>query len=293
MNDSKSNSELSPLVETAWLAEHLGDPDLRIFDCSVVMEMTDGEYKFVSGRKEWEKGHIPGSDFIDVMGELRDPENHLPMMMPPVELFAQKMGAHGVGTGTKVVLYDRTNHAWAARVWWMLRVAGFTNAAVLNGGWTKWLAEDQEISMEPAVYPRATFVPKHRPELFADKQEVLDSLHKGEICIINSLSPEEFSGKTSRFARPGRIPGSENVFCQTLVDPKSGAFLPLDALKEKFTGTNAANADRVITYCGAGIAASSDAFVLTLLGMKNVAVYDGSLSEWAADPSLPMETDSE
>jgi thiosulfate/3-mercaptopyruvate sulfurtransferase len=281
----------SPLVGTDWLAANSSRPDLKILDCSVVMRTAeDGTYSFVGGRDEWTAAHIPGSVFVDVLGELAAKDTHLPMMMPAAEAFADAIGAYGVGEGTTAVLYDRGNHAWAARVWWMLRAAGFDDAAVLNGGWQKWLAERRPVSTAVQSHPRARFVPRPRPELFATRHEVLASLHRPDVALIHALSPDEFRGaaKTS-FARTGRIPGSRNVYCQSLVDPQTKTYRTEAELRELFGAAGAFDAARTITYCGGGIAASSDALALTLLGAANVAVYDGSLAEWTADPSLPME----
>jgi thiosulfate/3-mercaptopyruvate sulfurtransferase len=280
-----------PLVSTSWLAEHLQDDDIRILDCSVIMEVTGDHYHFVSGRRAYDSGHIPGSVFVDVMEEMADRTNPLPMMMPPASVFARTMAGHGVGNSNRVVLYDRSNHAWAARVWWMLRATGFDAAAVLDGGWAKWIAERRQVSTEVSAYAQGAFVPKPRPGLFADKQEVSAAMTTRQICLIHALSPEEFRGERTNFQRPGRIPGSENVYCQSLIDPDSNSYLHVEELRALFAGTRALTADRVIVYCGAGIAASSDALALTALGLGDkVAVYDGSLAEWTADPSLPMET---
>lgn len=282
----------SPLVSTDWLEAHLDELQLRILDCSVVMRtLADGSYSFVGGREEWREAHIPGSVFIDVLAELAAKDTPLPMMMPSAEEFAATMAGHGVGVGTAVVLYDRSNHAWAARVWWMLRACGFDAAAVLDGGWQKWAAETRPTSKAATTYPRGNFRPRVRPELLATKQEVRESLGKREVAIVNSLSPEEHRGTApTRFPRAGRIAGSCNVYCQSLIDPVTKTYWPATKLRELFAHTRALHAERVITYCGAGIAASSDAFALTLLGASQVAVYDGSLAEWTADPTLPMET---
>jgi thiosulfate/3-mercaptopyruvate sulfurtransferase len=285
----------TPLVGTDWLAANLERQDLRILDCSVVMRFApDGSYSFVAGRDEYAQAHIPCAVFVDVLGELAATDTPLPMMMPKLVDFAATMERFGIGEGTEVVLYDRSNHAWAARVWWMLKVAGFDTAAVLDGGWQKWLAERRQTSTATGVYCRARFVPRPRRELLADKARVLASVGKPDVTIVNALSPEEHRGAApTRFPRAGRIAGSRNVYCQTLIDPETKAYRPVGELRRLFEEAGALDNDRVITYCGAGIAASSDALALTLLGVPEVAVYDGSLAEWTVDPALPMETGSD
>ena len=281
-----------PLVGTGWLAGELGAADLRVLDCSVTMHHhDDGSYSFSSGLDKWQRQHIPGSVHADVLQALSDPAQAIGLMMPPPAALAEIMATHlGVGDGTRVVLYDDSNHAWAARVWWMLRCCGFDHAAVLDGGLQKWLAEGRPVTTTPADYPPATFTVRPRPQLMAGKEDVQSQLGKAGVTLIHALSPEAFSGKVSLFPRPGRIPGSRNVFCQALVDTDSHALKDRDTLRELFRPSGALEAERVITYCGGGIAASADALALTLLGVRNVAVYDGSLSEWTADPTLPMET---
>jgi thiosulfate/3-mercaptopyruvate sulfurtransferase len=282
----------SPLVETDWLADQLGAPDLRILDCSVVRkDNPDGSYGFAPGKENWEQGHIPGSVFVNVLSELSDPNGATSLMMPKIEDFAAIMAGRGIGDGMRVILYDNSNHAWAARVWWMLRVCGFDNAAVLNGGWNKWVAEGRAVSTEARSYPAATLTPDPRPELMVTKDQVLSSLGKENITLINALSPESFNGDVVLFPRPGRIPGSKNVYCQTLVDPENHNYVDAVKMRQLFEASGALEADQVITYCGGGIAASSDALALVLLGVENVAIYDGSMSEWTADPDMPMETE--
>ena len=282
----------SPLVGTDWLAERLDDPQLRILDCAVVMRTTaNGTYTFVGGSEEYAQGHVPGSVFVDVLGELAAKDTSLPMMMPAADVFAATMAGYGVGRGTTVVLYDRSNHAWAARVWWMLRACSFDSAAVLDGGWQKWVAERRPVSTTSARHPRGSFVPRFRPDLIATKERVRESLHRLDVRVVNALSAEEHRGSApTRFPRKGRIAGSTNVYCQSLIDPDTKTYLPPERLRTLFAAAGALDAPTAITYCGAGIAASSDALALTLLGVPDVAVYDGSLAEWTADETLPMET---
>jgi thiosulfate/3-mercaptopyruvate sulfurtransferase len=281
----------SPLVSTDWLAANLTREDLRVLDCSVLMRTAaDGSYSFEPAKAEYAEAHVLGSAFVDVLAELSDRASPLPMMMPPPASFATVMEGYGVGDGTHVVLYDRGNHAWAARVWWMLRACGFDSASVLDGGWQKWHAERRPTSSAAAQYRPGRFVPRPRPGAFVGRDAVLAALDDPGVVLVNALSPEDHRGEAAtRRPRAGRIPGSCNVHCQSLIDPVTNTYRPREALREIFAAAGTLDGRRVVTYCGGGIAASSDAFALTLLGVRDVAVYDASLAEWSADPTLPLE----
>ena len=280
------------LVETDWLAQHLEDPGIRVLECTVYLQPADvpGGYRVESGRAKWSEGHIPGAGFVDLQEELSDRTSKLRLMMPPAAQFAEALGRAGVGDGVRVILYDRNVTMWATRVWWMLRAFGFDDAAVLNGGFKKWTLEGRPVATDAGTRPARTFTPRPRPALMTDKAGVLGALGESGACVLNALSEEQHRGTGgATYGRPGRIAGSVNVAARELVDPKTHAYLPADVLRAKFQAAGALDARRVVTYCGGGIAASSDAFILTLLGRDDVAVYDASLSEWANDPAMPME----
>lgn len=285
------------LVETDWLQAHLDDPELRVLDCTVYLPNyfdagAAQKVEIVSGRAHWEQGHIPGSAFADLVQDLCDPLNtRLMFPMPSAAQFAAAMSRYGVGDGTRVVLYDDMLNIWAARVWWMLRAFGFDHAAVLSGGWKKWMREGRPVSTAPPHDPPAQFVARPRPERIATKAEVLAAIDNSATCLINALDPEEYAGRGPvRYGRPGHIPSSVNLSFIGLLDPETHAYLPPDQLRQQYVTVGAMAKERVISYCGGAIAASSAAFALTLLGVDNVAVYDGSLTEWAADPTLPLVT---
>ena len=280
------------LVETDWLAQHLDDPGVRVIECTVYLHpKPEGGFRAESGREKWAESHIPGAGFADLIHDLSDRTSSLNYMMPPAAQFAEAMGRYGVGDGVRVVLYDRAVNMWAARVWWMLRAFGFDDAAVLNGGFKKWTVEGRPVAADAGARPARRFTAEPRPDLMVDKHAVLAGVGDRATCLLNALTPEQHAGTGGvAYGRAGRIAGSRNVAARDLVDPATHAYLAPETLRQKFAASGALDAGRVITYCGGGIAASSDAFVLTLLGKDDVAVYDASLSEWANDPSLPMET---
>ena len=280
------------LVETDWLADHLNDSDIRVLDCTA-FNRPDGSsgIRAESGRDSWAEEHIPGSGHADLVIDLSDHEASFRYMLPQVPQLAKAFSTYGVGAGTRAVLYDSTTGSWATRIWWMLRAIGFDNAYVLNGGLHKWKLEGRPVDTDQPNHGPNIFVAKPRAGLIADKDEVLAALGDGSTCVLNALSEEQHLGTGgANYGRAGRIADTVNVPAGDLIDPVTHAYLPSEQLAEKFAHVGADRAERVITYCGGGIAASNDAFILTLLGYEKVAVYDASMSEWAADPSLPMQT---
>jgi len=181
---------------------------------------------------------------------------------------------------------------WATRVWWMLREFGFTNAAILDGGFEKWKAEGRPVSSEPCRYPPSVLTPRGPVGLFVNKERVRAAIGDPKTVTVNALTTELHSGKgASPYGRPGRIPGSVNVPFAVLIDRQTKALAPLAESAAKFEAAGVDKSKNVICYCGGGIAASLDLFVLHQLGYGNLALYDASMSEWARDESLPIETD--
>jgi len=278
------------LVDTASLESSLADPALRVFDCTVhLVPDPPGRYRVVSGREGHAEAHVPGAGFLDVAGELSDPDSRLPFTLPSADRFAEAMSRHGVGPGARVVLYSRGSPMWATRVWWMLRAFGFDDAALLDGGYEKWSKEGRRVSSDACAYPTARFEPRPRPELIANRAAVLAAVGDRAACIIDALPEQSYRGQgPSAYGRPGHIASSVNAPFNRLVR-EDQTLRTADELRALFSGIGLSSDQRAITYCGGGIAASLAAFALVLIGHPEIALYDGSLSEWAPDPSLPME----
>ena len=278
------------LVSAEWLKQHIDDPDLVVLDASVIVEPdSKGNLRAVNGRANFESGHIPTAGFADLMGDLSDPDSPLQFAMPSPEQFAAAMGQLGVGDDSRVVLYDTTNSSWAARVWWMLRWIGFDRAALLDGGLTAWTEAGGNLSTGPVARVPRSLTVHLRPELVADQEEVRAALDNGAVRLIDALPAIHFRGEWTMYGQPGHIPGAINAPVSSLFG-ESGRFRPVDELAALFGDDKD---KRAITYCGGGIAASADAFVLTRLGFNNVAIYAASLQEWTANPENPMEIDLE
>jgi len=192
-----------------------------------------------------------------------------------------------------VVLYSIGSPMWATRFWWMLKSLGFDGAAVLDGGFDKWKAEGRPTESGPARgYPPARFAARPRPGFFVDKRVVLAATEDPATVVVNALAPQFHRGQEpGRYGRPGRVPGSVNVPAATLLNPATKSFASLADTQAAFAAQGVTRDKRVIAYCGGGIAATVDLFVLHQLGYDHLTLYDASMGEWAKDPSLPIETD--
>ena len=293
--DREQWRELRALVETHALEAALDDSDLRIVDCTTWLRPAepgdDAPYRVVPGKSDYDAGHIPGAVFLDIQGEISNPDTRLRFMCPTAERFADAMGRLGIGDDVRVVLYSAGSIMWATRVWWMLRAFGFDAAAVLDGGFEKWQAEERPVTIAPGAYPAARFEPRPRSGFFADRHHVLARLGEDGSAVVNALAPEFHLGAgPSRYGRPGRIPGSVNVPAASLLDPGNGAFVPLDEARRAFEDAGVTTDRHVVAYCGGGISATVDLFLLHQLGYPDLTLYDGSMGEWARDSELPIET---
>lgn len=277
-------------VQVDWLREHQRDPNLVIVDSSTHLTLpADGSYTVEPGRATFDAEHIPGAVFADLLTDFADPDASQPWTVPSSERFAAAAGTLGIGDGTRVVVYDQHDGYWATRFWWHLRLEGFDDVAVLDGGLPAWRAAGHPVTDRPAEVTPASFTPRRRPELLRSTQEVRDAIDDERTVIVNVLDPETYSGERSTYARNGHIPGSINLPVFELKDPETGALRPVEELRTLFEQAGLLDpAVTPVTYCGGGIAATGVAHALALAGRGDVAVYDGSLTAWTADASLPL-----
>ncbi len=281
------------LVSTEWLATQRSRDDLRIFECTMYLNAPDlnTAYQVVSGRDDFLAGHIPGAAFLDLQADCSDTGSAYRFTMPSPERFAKQIAAAGVSSDSQVVLYARGNMQWASRIWWMLRSIGFDRAALLDGGWEKWQREQRPVATGEHQYRPGQLTAKARPGLFVGSAQVLDAIDNPDVTILNALSAELHQGHSSRYGRPGRIPDSINVPAADLRDAAQLTLVPAEVAARRFDQAGLPFDKQVIIYCGGGIAATLDAFVLHQLGHQQIAVYDNSLNEWSNRPELPMASD--
>jgi thiosulfate/3-mercaptopyruvate sulfurtransferase len=282
------------LVDAATLAANLHDPDLRVFDTTVelIRPPAGGPYTVRSARPEYEQAHIPGAAFADIAGELSDPESPFPFTLPAAERFAAAAGRLGIGPGAHVVTYAQDGPMWATRLWWQLRFFGFDSVSVLDGGLRAWRAAGLPTESGPCAYEPAEFSGTPRREWLATRADVeaVVAAGDGSACLVNALTPPVFRGEgPSSYSRPGRIPGSVNAPWAELVDPDTNRFRSRVELERALEQAGALGPAPVIAYCGGGISATVDLFALELLGRDGTRLYDGSLTEWTRDETLPVE----
>ncbi|VVT16597.1 3-mercaptopyruvate sulfurtransferase [Roseovarius sp. EC-HK134] len=274
------------LVSTDWLAAHLKDPDLRILDGTMFMA-AEGR----SGRTEYEAAHIPGARFFDI-DDISDARSELPHMAPPVEKFMSKLRAMGVGDGHQVVVYDAKGLFSAARVWWLFRLMGQDNIAVLDGGFPKWQAEGRAIEDMPPIIRDRHMTVRRQNQMVKDVTQVAAAAKLGDYEILDARSAARFRGEAPEpraGLRAGHIPGSKNVPYTDLLNADM-TMKDADALRAVFAATGMDMTKPVITSCGSGVTAAIINLALERIGKTDHALYDGSWTEWGAFPTLPVAT---
>ncbi|QYX56642.1 3-mercaptopyruvate sulfurtransferase [Roseovarius sp. SCSIO 43702] len=274
------------LVSTAWLARHMKDPDLRVLDGSWYLPAAGRD-----PRAEYEAAHIPGARFFDI-DEISDHRSDLPHMAPPVEKFMSRVRALGVGDGHKVVVYDGMGLFSAARVWWLFRLMGHDDIAVLDGGLPKWQAEGRPVESTPPVIRDRHMTVRRRPELVRNVTEVAQASKLGDHTILDARAAARFRGdapEPREGLRAGHIPGARSVPYTDLLND-DGTMKEPDALRAVFDAAGADLSKPVITTCGSGVTAAVINLALARLGKTDHALYDGSWTEWGAFPTVPVAT---
>ncbi|MGE5201191.1 MAG: 3-mercaptopyruvate sulfurtransferase [Acidobacteriota bacterium] len=275
------------LVSTEWLAAHLGDPDVRVIDASFKLPGI-----MPTAQQDYAERHIPGAQFFDI-DTVSDHASPLPHMLPSAEEFARQVGAMGLGSEHRIVVYDGTgwNSAW--RAWWMFRIFGHDRVAILSGGLQKWRAEGRPVTAEVSRPAPARFTPRFRPELVRDKAAVRDASATHREQVVDARAQGRFEGRAPEprpGLRSGHIPGSRNLPFDRLVEATSKIVLPAEELESRFRAAGLTPDRPIVCSCGSGVTACALAFGLYLLGWPDAAVYDGSWSDWGLPGDTPVET---
>lgn len=274
------------LVSTEWLAAHLKDPDLRILDGSWHMPASGRDAK-----AEYEAAHIPGARFFDI-DDISDHRSDLPHMVPPVEKFMSRLRAMGVGDGHQVVIYDAAGLFSAARVWWLFKLMGQNNVAVLDGGLPKWQAEGRETEDLPPVIRDRHMTVRVQNHMVRDVTQVSSAAKLGDHEIIDARSAPRFRGEVEEpraGLRAGHIPGSRNVPYTELLN-EDATMKDADGIRAAFEAGGVDLDKPAITTCGSGVTAAVLSLALERIGKTGHSLYDGSWTEWGAFPTLPVAT---
>ncbi|MBJ3761642.1 3-mercaptopyruvate sulfurtransferase [Maribius pontilimi] len=274
------------LVSTDWLQDHLANPDLRVIDASWYMPDAGRD-----ARAEYEAAHIPGARFFD-LDEIADQRSELPHMAPPVEKFVSRMRAMGIGDGHQAVVYDGAGLFSAARVWWLFKLMGKTDIAVLDGGFPKWRAEGREIEDLAPVIRDRHMTATLQNHLVRDVTQVASAAKLAAPQIVDARDTARFRGEAPEpreGLRAGHIPGSKNLPFGAVLN-EDGTMKDADGLRAAFADAGVDLDRPIITTCGSGVTAAILALGLARIGHDDWSVYDGSWSEWGAYDGLPVAT---
>ncbi|MGE5270435.1 MAG: 3-mercaptopyruvate sulfurtransferase [Thiohalocapsa sp.] len=275
------------LVSTEWLAAHLADPHVRVLDSSYKQPgMTP------TARQDYDAGHIPGAVFFDI-DDVAEPGTSLPHIVPSPERFAIKMAERGIGNDDRIVVYDANGLSSAGRAWWLLRLFGHNDVALLDGGLPKWKAEARPLETAAPQIPPRRFSARFNPALLRNKAAILDNIGARREQVVDARAAGRFEGtaeETWPGRRRGHIPGSRNLPFDLVTEPRTKQVKSAEELQHLFTAAGVDLGRPIVASCGSGVTACAVAFAAHLLGHPGAAVYDGSWSEWGLPDGPPIET---
>ena len=291
------------IVECDWLKARLENlsirSSIRIFDCTTYLHFTDDHpekpYEVKSGLTEYKKCHIPNSAYLDLQANLSEADSPYRFTLPELGNLAKRFSENGIGSPFHIILYSRNGLQWASRIWWMLHLLGYDKVSILNGGMAEWL--NQGLPTETAItrFEKANFPANTSSKLVVFKEDILKALDTRidtKTCILlNALTSDIHAGESVRYGRKGRIPKSLNIPFHDFLNADSGKLIAPEQARQRLLEQNITPDQKIIHYCGGGIAATLNYFVLYQLGYLDMALYDHSMSEWAMDAALPIETD--
>ncbi len=281
------------IVKCEWLHDRIKSKNIRVYDCTMYLHYTDEDpskpYDVESGYEKYKESHIPNAAFLDLQKEFSDNLSSYKFTLPRFNILAESFKEKGIGDPFHIVLYSRNGLQWATRIWWMIYVLGYNNVSILDGGFDEWNRLGYKSESKIKTHEKSNFEMKVKSKVFVDKKRVLNAINNDSCLLLNALTKDLHFGKNKRYGRPGRIPNSLNVPFHELINNETGLLKSPEEAEKIFKQKNITSDLKVINYCGGGIAATLDAFVLLQLGFKNLQIYDNSMSEWAIDKNLPIE----